>query len=64
MKLTNKQITTMAEQSSMMEFEHGIFETSIDDLREFAGLVIEAYEYESDSLENCFTAYGKKEDWE
>lgn len=68
-KLTNNQIINMAEQCSMVEFEHRIFETSIDDLREFAELVIEHYESEDDPVADMyeaesFTAYGKKEDWE
>lgn len=35
-----------------------------EDLVEFAEKVIDLYEYEPDSIENGFTAYGKKEDWE
>ena len=64
----------MAEQCSMVEFEHRIFETSINDLREFAELVIDLYENEYDEFDPIadknanerygFTSYGKKEDWE
>lgn len=64
MKLSPKQIKNLAEESSMMEFEPDIFEASIEDLQKFAELVIEQYEYTSDSFENGFTAYGKKGDWE
>ena len=56
--MDNKLIRKLAEDCGFMEFEPNIFEANMEDLKLFAEKVLDI------EAKECFTAYGKKEDWE
>jgi hypothetical protein len=42
--ISDKQLKELIESCSMVEFEYGVFEASLEDLKEFAERIIDIYE--------------------